>query len=134
MIHDIDFRISRAMQLRKEGYNCAQCVLMVFDDFTGLDSASACRAASGLGAGVGAMKELCGVPNAMAIVQGFALPAEAPAKVESMKRAGELLRLFGESTGGRLRCADLKGGPNAIPCDRLICDGIRILHDFISRS
>lgn len=122
------------MELRRQGYNCAQSVLMVFDDITGLDEATAARLASGLGAGVGASKELCGVPNAMAIAQGFQLPPTADAKPTAMRRAGELLRRFEETAGGKLRCADLKGHDHSIPCDTLILNGIEILHNFFEEQ
>lgn len=131
MTHDLNSRHERARQLRKEGYNCAQSVLMVFDDITGLDEATACRLASGLGAGIGASREICGVPNAMAIVQGFRLPATAQAKPLAMKRAGALLQKFKAITGGRLRCVELKSGADPVPCDRLILDGIEILHNYL---
>lgn len=130
----LEERLAMAVELREEGYNCAQSVLMVFDDYTGLDTATACRVASGLGAGIGGCKELCGVPNAMAIVQGFALPAKATAKPLAMKRAADLLKRFSIFTGGRLRCADLKGKPDSIPCNDLIMQGIRLLHDFIEEE
>lgn|GEM_PF-799355 len=117
-----------ARKLRAMGYNCAQCVLMPFDDVTGLDRGLAARLASGLGAGLGAKGEICGVINAMAIAQGFD-KGEAPSdKVASMKCAGGLASQFASCTGGRLRCADLKQEGAAMSCDALIMKGIEILH------
>lgn len=129
-------RKEEALQLRKEGYNCAQTVLMVFDDIIGLDKATLCRLASGLGSGVGGSGELCGVPNAIAIAQGFQFPAEASAKVASMKRARSLMDEFMKYSDGKLRCADIKGSENPVPCNDLILHGIEILHnsDFARES
>lgn len=130
MKHDLDTRKARALELRRQGYNCAQSVLMVFDDITGLDEATAVRLASGLGTGVGGSKELCGVANAMAIAQGFQMPATAEAKVASMHRAADLLVKFKDFTKGRVRCDELKFKENPIPCNDLILKGIELLHNF----
>ena len=117
-----------ARQLRARGYNCAQCVLMAFDDVTGLDRSLAARLASGLGAGVGAKGEICGVVNAMAIAQGLDKGTEPSDKVASMKCAGALASKFAGCTHGNLRCADLKAKGNAMTCDELIIKGVEILH------
>ncbi|MBR4722027.1 MAG: C-GCAxxG-C-C family protein, partial [Muribaculaceae bacterium] len=45
-------RIERARRLHREGYNCAQCVVMVFDDVTGLDETNAAEIAAAMGAGM----------------------------------------------------------------------------------
>lgn len=105
---------------------------MVFDDIIGLDKATLCRLASGLGSGVGGSGELCGVPNALAIAQGFQFPPEASAKAASMRRARSLMDQFQDFSGGRLRCADIKGSQNPIPCNDLILHGIEILHNLYS--
>lgn len=129
-MHNLEERKARALELRRQGYNCAQSVLLVFDDITGLDEPTAVRLSSGLGTGVGACKELCGVANAMSITQGFQMPATPQAKAVSMHRAGELLAKFKEFTGDRLRCEDLKFKENPIPCNDLILKGIELLHNF----
>lgn len=133
-MYNLDTRKAKALELRRQGFNCAQSVLLVFDDITGLDEATAIRLSSGLGTGVGASKELCGVANAMAITQGFQMPATAEAKVSSMHRAGELLSKFKAITGDRLRCEDLKFKENPIPCNELILSGIELLHNFFTAS
>lgn len=122
-------RLERARLLREQGYNCAQSVIMVFDDVTGLDEALAARITSGLGSGV-ASGELCGVANAMALAQGTRQSAEAKGKAASAKVSRRLLDEFASRNDGRLRCADLKGKPGIRPCNELVLQGVEILHDY----
>ena len=48
-----------AEQLFRNGYNCAQAVLMAFADVTGLEPDTAARLASSFGGGLGRMREVC---------------------------------------------------------------------------
>lgn len=129
----LETRKKEALELRQQGYNCAQSVLMVFDDIIPLDRASLIKLSSGLGAGVGA-GELCGVANGMAMGQGFIFPAEAAAKVASMKSAKSLLDEFAKLTSGKLRCIEIKGAENPVPCNDLILYGIELLHKFYAEK
>lgn len=53
------------------GYSCAQAVLAACGPALGLDRATALRLASGLGAGLGGLRETCGAVTAMAAVLGL---------------------------------------------------------------
>ncbi|MBO5888780.1 MAG: C-GCAxxG-C-C family protein, partial [Clostridia bacterium] len=44
----------------KQGYNCAQAVILAFADEIGLDKESAVKFISGFGGGFGRMREVCG--------------------------------------------------------------------------
>lgn len=129
----LEERKAHALRLREEGYNCAQSVLMVFDDVTGLDGEAAARLTSGLGAGLGC-GELCGVANAMAIAQGMLHSGDAASKGPSMKAAKELLSTFAANNGSRLRCADLKGKPDVRPCNDLVVHGVELLHNYFEEK
>ena len=119
-----------ARSLKAEGYNCAQSVLIPFCDIIGLDRDTAARLSSGLGSGMGATRELCGVANAMAIAQGMLQSPDPMAKGVSAKAAGELARQFSSRNQGRLRCADLKGKEGIRPCNDLVEDGVEILYNY----
>lgn len=125
-----DQRKQIALDLRRQGYNCAQSVIMAFDDVTGLDRDLAARLTSGLGTGVGGCGEICGVINAMAITQGTRQSAEAAGKAASAREARDLLERFSAHTGGRVRCADLKGKEGVMPCTDLVLLGVDILYDY----
>ncbi len=122
-------RIDKAMDLRAKGYNCAQSVIMVFDDKIPMDSSMATRVCAALGSGIG-IGELCGVANAMAIAVGTGFSDAPEDKVPAMKSAKCLLQEFASENKGHLRCADLKGKEGIKPCNELIAQGIKILHDY----
>lgn len=125
----IDQRLQKAEEMRRTGANCSQCVLGAFPDITGLDEATARRVAQGLGGGVGASGDLCGVVSAMAMLQGFRT-TEKP-KTYSAVRA-----LKDEFTGacGSCLCRELKGKPGALSCDELIRRGITIFHNSLCKE
>lgn len=124
-------RQRKAAALRKQGYNCAQCVLMAFNDVTGLDDSLAARLASALGSGVGAHGEICGVANAMAIIEGTLHGPEASEKVPASKGARAVCQRFIDENEGRIRCRDLKSQPGVRPCDELIAQGIAIFNEHL---
>lgn len=123
-------RKEMALRLRADGYNCAQSVILVFDDVTGIPAEVTARMTSGLGTGL-ACGEVCGVANAMALVQGMTQSHEAKGKIASAKVSRALLTRFAGENGGRLRCADLKGKGDARPCNELVLQGVEILHEYL---
>ena len=54
-------RQDKAEVFFREGYNCSQSVFLAFSDIYGLDEELALRIASSFGAGMGRMREVCGV-------------------------------------------------------------------------
>lgn len=114
------------LKARAEGYNCAQSLLLAFEDRLPLQRDELAALAASLGAGLGC-GEICGVANAMSIAKGLSLKASTPAmKVQAMKEGAALARRF-EELNGALRCADLKGVPGKKTCNELIADGVEIL-------
>lgn len=130
MKYSLDQRKERALALRKQGYNCSQSVILVFDDIIGIDKDTIAKLTSGLGTGVGALREICGVVNAMAITQGFLQSPAPEGKAPSAKIAGDLGRKFAEGNKGFLRCCDLKGKDGIRPCNDLVLQGVEILHNY----
>ncbi|WP_295152942.1 C-GCAxxG-C-C family protein [uncultured Ruminococcus sp.] len=57
-----------ACDLFAGGFNCAQSVFAAFSDVTGFDRDTALKLASGFGAGMGRMREVCGTFSAMVMV------------------------------------------------------------------
>lgn len=52
-------RVARARAMRREGYNCAQCVILAFDDLLPSESVdTAVLAAQGFGSGYGG-RDMC---------------------------------------------------------------------------
>ena len=73
-----------AGELFAQGYNCAQSVLLAFEDITGLDRETAARVASSFGGGIGGSGEVCGALTgalmALGLVVGNTDPADKAAK------------------------------------------------------
>jgi len=78
---DIDERERKAMQLFKEGYNCAQSVALAFSDIIGqeqgLSEEQIGAAMTGFGGGFGRLREVCGTVSGMTFVAGCVCPAPA---------------------------------------------------------
>ena len=69
---DREERIARAESLFFSGYNCAQSVVGAFADVTELEEKTALRLASGIGGGLGGMRQTCGTVTGMCMVFGKA--------------------------------------------------------------
>jgi C_GCAxxG_C_C family probable redox protein len=64
-------RKEEAVKLFKQGYNCAQAVLLVFRDVTGLDKETSLKLGSSFGGGLGRLGEVCGAVSGMLMVAGL---------------------------------------------------------------
>lgn len=117
----LEQRTDKALSLKAKGYNCAQCVAMVFDP--DLEAPT-----SGLGGGVGAMGDICGAANAMAIVCGAKTYVGPMDKKTQYTRVQGLLSKFADLNKGQLNCRELRQ-PGRKSCSDLIVDAITILHE-----
>lgn len=59
-----------AQRLFKSGANCAQAVFTAFRDLTGLDEVFSMKLASGMGAGMGRMRDTCGALSGAVLAYG----------------------------------------------------------------
>lgn len=64
-------RIDEAEANFRAGFNCAQAVFVTYADLFGMERETALRMSSAMGAGVGRMREVCGVVSAMALLAGL---------------------------------------------------------------
>ena len=55
----------------REGYNCAQSVLLAFANQVGLKEDEALKLASSFGGGMGRLREVCGAVSAMFMIAGI---------------------------------------------------------------
>lgn len=79
-------RCELAYQYHKKGYNCAQSVLMSFQDVAGLSEKQCLAIASGFGAGAGT-GELCGALTGAIMVLDLLTQTDTENAVEAKKRA-----------------------------------------------
>lgn len=116
-----------AIELRSQGYNCAQCVLMALSDMLDIDEGLAAQTTAAFGSGFAAKSEICGAMSALGIAEGISENDSTPkAKLKAMKATHSMFEQFKEENGGRFRCSDLKGKVEARSCPDLIRQAIRI--------
>ena len=76
---NVEERVLRAKEnFRARGYNCCQAILLAYNDLLGLDDDTAATLASGLGGGMGRLREVCGSVTAMFMIAGYIHPAADP--------------------------------------------------------
>ncbi|MBR1532734.1 MAG: C_GCAxxG_C_C family protein [Ruminococcus sp.] len=105
-----------AEDLFRQGYNCAQSVLLAFSDITGLDDTTAAMLASSFGGGLSRMREVCGAVSGAAmvlgIVKGYSDPTDHHAKKAHYHLVQEFARRFKERNGS-IVCRELLAGADA---------------------
>lgn len=137
----------------EQGYNCAQAVMLAFCEETGFTPEQSAKLASGLGGGMGRMREVCGAVSAMFLVEGslngYADPSAKEEKAAVYKRVLSLADAFKEKNGSII-CRDLiletettpgfepeqrtEAYYQRRPCGCYVEDAARILADALSRE
>ncbi len=99
----------------KNGYNCAQAVLLAFAEVLGIDDAFALKLASSFGGGMGRLREVCGAVSAMfmiaGLLQGYTEPNNDEIKAQHYKLIQNLGNEF-KSRCGSIICRELLGLPD----------------------
>lgn len=94
----------------KDGYNCAQSVLLAFSDITGFDKEMSLKLASSFGGGMGRLREVCGAVSSMfmiaGLLKGYTSPNNDFAKEEHYSLIQDLGNEF-KSKCGSIICRDL---------------------------
>lgn len=124
MKYTLEERVAKARDLRAQGYNCSQCVVMAFDDVVNGDMDMLVRAAGGFGTGIGATGDICGALSGTTMVLG--LVREGVARPALYREVRESIADFEQLEGAR-DCRDLKVEGRK-PCIDLIVDAVTLLH------
>ena len=105
-------RKEKAMQSFLDGYNCAQCMILAFEDMLTVDVDTALQIASPFGGGMGRLREVCGSVSGMFMVLGFlkgySEPEDYDGKKELYEHVQELARRY-EEANGSIICRELLG-------------------------
>ena len=110
-------RAAAAGDYFRQGYNCAQSVVLSFADILEANGLAArnllATISAGFGGGMGRMREVCGAFSGCTMMAGFISPADDPSKMESRKAnyalVQEFAAAFRESNGGSIICRELLG-------------------------
>ena len=96
----------------REGYNCAQSVLLAFANKVGLKEDEALKLASSFGGGMGRLREVCGAVSAMfmiaGILKGYTEPNNDIVKANHYKLIQDLAAEF-KLKHGTIICRELLG-------------------------
>ena len=96
----------------REGYNCAQSVLLAFANKVGLKEDEALKLASSFGGGMGRLREVCGAVSAMfmiaGILKGYTEPNNDIVKANHYKLIQDLVAEF-KLKHGTIICRELLG-------------------------
>ena len=109
---NVEERVERARGYFLAGYNCAQAVVMAFDDVMGMDVTTLARLAAPFGGGMGRMREVCGTVSAMTMLAGAISPSFDPKNMEERKANYALVQEFASEfrkTNGDIVCRRLLG-------------------------
>ena len=139
----------KAGELFLSGCNCAQAVLLAFEDVTGLDRKLAARISAPFGGGMGRMREVCGAVSGMLMVLGYLNGYDDTVEDDAQKRAHyknvqELAGKFREECGSIICREILKNPPSdpnptprtaefyaKRPCARMVMTAARILDEYM---
>lgn len=143
--------IARAYFL--EGYNCAQSVVLAFQEELGLEKETAARLASSFGGGMGRLREVCGAVSGMflaaGLLYGYSDPKDSAAKKAQYERVQRLAHEFSRRNGS-IVCRELLGldhhadapEPSARtpeyykkrPCSDLVADAAELLEQMMDET
>lgn len=105
-------RKEKAMQSFLEGYNCAQCMILAFEDMLTIDLKTALKIVSPFGGGMGRLREVCGSVSGMFMVlgyiKGYSEPNNYDEKKELYEHIQELAKRY-EVANGSIICRELLG-------------------------
>ena len=109
---NVQERVERAQNYFKAGYNCAQAVVMAFDDVMQMTPDELARLAAPFGGGMGRMREVCGTVSGMAFLAGAIKPSADPSNLEERKENYALVQKFADGfrqENGDIVCRRLLG-------------------------
>ena len=137
----------------KQGYNCAQSVVLAFSKEINLDEKTALMLASPFGGGMGRLRETCGAVSGMLVVlgllKGYSSFDDIKEKTELYSLVQKLVLQFKEKNGS-YTCRELlnlpDGNSNPVPekrtetyykkrpCALLVGDATEILDNYLNNN
>lgn len=122
-------RKEQAVNLKHNGSNCAQAVLLAYKDILDLDEKSLKQLGSGFGIGMGNMEATCGALVAANMILGL----KNDGSMATIKKSKVLSERFKELSKDTI-CKRLKGidtGVVLTPCDDCIRNAIQSLDELL---
>lgn len=139
-------RGERGEKLFSAGYNCAQAVLLAFDDVTGLEEDTAVKISAPFGGGMAQMREVCGTVTGAFMVLGICDAQTDPKDRQARHHLYDKARAFAErfrEEQGSIICGELLGlrpfpdgsktERKKTPCGKLVRFAIELLEEELGR-
>lgn len=127
----MESRISKAVEKKSCGYNCAQAVLCTYCDLTGLDEETARNLGSAFGLGMGNMEGTCGAITGA----GMVLSLASDDRVKAIRGMKQIMNKF-QLRNGATQCKMLKGvetGKVLRDCSDCVADAAEFLEDELNK-
>ena len=145
-------RAQKAMAAFYDGYNCAQAIVLAFEDLLPLEHQSAMMLSCSFGGGMGRLREVCGSMSGVFLVLGMLYGYDNPKDPEAKKQQYERVQLLASrlrEIHGSIVCRELLGlsipGADAPtpsqrtpeyyakrPCPKMIGSAAAILEQYIA--
>ena len=109
---DVTLRVTRAVELFKQGFNCSQSVVAAYADLYGYSKEQALKMAASFGGGIGRMRQTCGAACGMFMLAGLdcgsCIENDREGKSHNYAVVQQLAEKFKSQTGSII-CAELLG-------------------------
>lgn len=109
----------------REGYNCAQSVLLAFAPVIGFDKETSLKLSSSFGGGMGRLREVCGALSSAFMIAGMLKGYTSPCNDEMKAKHYQLIQDIAakfENENGSIICRELlglkEGKDSPIPSER----------------
>ncbi|MFV0419406.1 MAG: C-GCAxxG-C-C family protein [Dysgonomonas sp.] len=132
-------RVEKAVELFKNGYNCAQAVFTAYADLYNIDEETALRLSTAFGGGMGGLRETCGAVSGMTMIVGLKEGVYIPYDKEGKKRNYEIVQLLAnefKQENGSIICKHLLGLEEGLPADKQkkpCAEYVRICAELIAK-
>lgn len=145
-------RREKAAAIFKEGYNCAQAVVMSFADETEMDEKTLAKLASSFGGGMGRLREVCGAVSGMFLIYGMVCGYDSAEDNEGKKEQYRQIQAMAsefEKRHGSIVCREILKKPagrdhykpaerttayyDFRPCESCVADAAEILEKFLKK-
>ena len=104
-------RVQKGISYFKQGYNCAQSVVLAFADRYGLDEPFAAHISGSFGGGIGRMRETCGTACGMFMLAGLEVKGDYPDQELKKKNYARYIRTLKNLTLWTISTSKLSRNP-----------------------
>ncbi len=134
---NVEERVERARKNFASGYNCAQSVVLAYDDVMDMDHKILATLSASFGGGMGRLREVCGAVSGMSMVAGALAPAFDPTSRDAKSANYTLVKSLADefkSENGSIVCRELLQNGSKRPCAKLVEVAAEIVAQSINKS